>query len=141
MNRWGKVLRAICEEAQERGIELHVVEGDEDLNWFGAPLSNFCTEDLLSKEDAKLFKEVKASASEKVSAGNYIAYVSPINFQVDIYESDRRRFALPSTSRPFAITREGFRIGFFDTKEEAVDFFLGVGKKLNREGLSLHLFY
>jgi len=76
-----------------------------------------------------------------VSAGPVVAYISPVNFQVDIYESDRRRFAMSGTQRPFAVTRDGFRIGFFQDKKEAVDFFIEVSKRLGEEGLNLHLFY
>ncbi|RLJ71560.1 hypothetical protein BCF55_1864 [Hydrogenivirga caldilitoris] len=141
MNRWGRVLKALCEEAKEEGIELHILEADEDLNWFGAPLEGFCTEEMYSKTDAQLFKDIKGSISDKLARGEIVAYVSPINFQVDIYEADRRRFASANTSRPFAVTRDGFRVGFFESKNSAVDFFLKVGKRLREEGLSLHLFY
>ena len=141
MNRWGKVLRAVCEKAKEKGIELFILEADEDLNWFGLPIKEVCSEETLSKSDPQLFKEVKGKVEEKVSSGPVIAYLSPINFQVDIYESDRRRFPTSGTQRPFAVTRDGFRIGFFGDKKEAVDFFIEVSKRLGEEGISLHLFY
>ena len=141
MNRWGKVLRAVCEKAKEKGIELFILEADEDLNWFGMPIKEVCSEEMFSKSDHQLFKEVKGRVEEEVSSGPVIAYLSPINFQVDIYESDKRRFTISGTQRPFAVTREGFRIGFFGDKKEAVDFFIEVSKRLEEEGLSLHLFY
>ena len=143
MNRWGKVLRAICEEAKERGVNLYILEGDESLNWFGFPVKEVCFEENFSKEDTELFKEVKAKAEAGVQGNGYIAYVSPLNFFVDIYESDRRRFAVSgASSRPFGVTRDGFRVGFFADKEEAVNFFLGVAKRLREEAsINLHLFY
>jgi hypothetical protein len=141
MNRWGKVLNALCEESISEGLELYILEADSELNWFGVKLSDLCSEENLSKEDAELFKEVKGAVSEKLSAGPFVAYVSPINFQVDIYESDRKRFASSNTSRPFGITREGFRLGFFNDRSSAVDFFLKVAKRLREKGINLHLFY
>ncbi len=141
MNRWGKVLRSICEEAQEKGLDLYILEADENLNWYGVALSEICSEELLSKSDNDIFKVVKGKVSEKKSGGGFIAYVSPVNFHVDVYESDRRRFQNPGTKRPFSVTRDGFRMGFFDSKKMAVDFFLAVSKRLSQEGLSLHVFY
>ncbi len=142
MNRWAKVLRAVCEEAKEERVELFILEGDSELNWYGAGLSELCQEVEPTSEDAPLYRKVKSKISDKVGGGGFIAYVSPVNFQVDIYESDRRRFPSSSeSSRPFSVTRDGFRVGFFSNREEAVDFFLRVGKRLREEGINLHLFY
>ncbi len=143
MNRWGKVLKAICQEAKEEGLSLCILEADADLNWFGLKVDEVCSEGFLSKTDSELYKEIKGRVSESVSPDSFIAYVSPVNLQVDIYESDRRRFAnSTNTSRPFSVTRDGFRVGFFKDKDSAVDFFLKVRKRLKEEeGLNLHLFY
>jgi len=141
MNRWGKVLKALCQEADSEGLKLSVLEADGELNWFSASLEGLCSEENYSKNDAELYKTVKGSVSDSVDAGKVIAYVSPVNFQVDIYEADRRRFATSNTSRPFGVVRDGFRVGFFDSIDEAVNFFLGVAKRLREEGISLHLHY
>ncbi len=142
MNRWGKVIRAICEEAKEQGIDLKILEADTELNWFALKLEEVCSQGFLSKSDVELYKEIKGRVEESTTPGKYIAYVSPVNLQADIYESERKRFPSPGTSRPFAITRDGFRVGFFDSKEKAVDFFLNVGKRLKKEeSLNFHLFY
>lgn len=141
MNRWAKVLVAVCEETKEKGIELFILEADEDLNWFGLPMREVCSEETLSKTDPLIFKEIKGKVEERLDQGPFVAYVSPVNFHVDIYESDRRMFPSPGTSRSFGVTREGFRVGFFQTKEEAVNFFLSVSKRLREKGISLHLFY
>ncbi|EDP76543.1 hypothetical protein [Hydrogenivirga sp. 128-5-R1-1] len=141
MNRWGKVLKALCQEADSRGLKLAILEADGELNWFGAGVDKLCSDENYSKSDAELYKIIKGSVSEGVNEGKVIAYVSPVNFQADIYEADRRRFATSNTSRPFGVTRDGFRVGFFESVEEAVDFFLGVAKRLREEGLSLHLHY
>ncbi len=141
MNRWGKVLRALCETADSEGVELFILEADAELNWFGVDLKELCSEDNYTKSDAQLYKEIKGRVSDKVTPGEFIAYLSPINFQVDIYESERRRFASSTTSRPFSVTRDGFRVGFFKDRDSAVDFFLKVARRLKEEGLTLHLFY
>ncbi len=141
MNRWAKVLETLCETAKESGLNLFILEADDKLKWFGYPVGQICVEALNGKKDTELFKEIKSKISEEVQAGKFIAYVSPVNFQVDIYESDRPRFAQAGSSRPFCVTREGFRVGFFESKEDAVNFFLKVAKKLQEKGLRLHLFY
>ncbi len=142
MNRWSKVLKVICSQAREEGKNLFILEADSELSWFALKLEEVCSDSFLSKRDTELFKEIKGKISEEVSAGKYIAYVSPVNLQIDIYEASRKRFASAGTSRPFGITRDGFRIGFFESKDSAVDFFLRVRKKLKEEeSLNLHLFY
>ncbi|MDQ7083131.1 MAG: hypothetical protein Q9N34_09455 [Aquificota bacterium] len=91
---------------RKRGLKLFVLEGDSELNWYGAGLSDLCQEVDPTSEDATPYKQVKSKVSDKVGGGGFIAYVSPVNFQVDIYESDRRRFPSSSgSSRPFSVTR------------------------------------
>ena len=138
MNRWQKVLKAICDTAKDRKEDLYILEADRDMNWFGAPLSSLCSEDLLTKSDAQIYKAVKSSISSQVKGNGYIALVSPVNLLVDIYPHDVRRFALSGLSRPFAVTRDSFRIGFFKDKDSAVEFFIEVGKRLE---VSLHLHF
>ncbi len=138
MKRWSQVLKSICQLAGEK--KLYVIEGDQDLNWYGMPLEDLCTN--VDQSDGDLYKVMKSKAQEEVEGGGYIALVSPINLYVDIYPSDTKRFASSlNKARPFDITREYFRIGFFSTKEEAVNFFLEVSRKLKEEGINLHLFY
>ncbi|WP_457600192.1 hypothetical protein [Hydrogenivirga sp.] len=141
MNRWGRVLKALCEESATEGIELHILEADGELNWYGVSLKEVCSEENYSKTDGELYREIKGRVSDQVAGGGFIAYVSPVNLQVDIYESDRRMFSTAGTSRPFAVTKDGFRVGFFKDRDTAVDLFLRVKKRLEEEGLTLHLFY
>ena len=140
MSRWAKTLLSICGESKDR--ELYLLEGDESLSWYGVSLGEICHEIKPSMNDSEVFKLVKGKTQKDVPKGEYIAYVSPVNFQVDIYESDRKRFINSSnSSRPFSITRDAFRIGFFPDKENAVDFFIKVRQRLKEEGITLHLFY
>ena len=138
MNRWQKVLKAICDTAKDKSCELYILEADRDLNWFGAPLSSLCSQDLLSRSDTQIYKSVKSSISSEVKGDGYIALVSPVNFLVDIYPHDAQRFALSGLSRPFAVTRDSFRLGFFKDIDSAVEFFVEVSKRLE---VSLHLHY
>ncbi len=138
MKRWSQVLKRICQIAESK--KLYVIEGDQDLNWYGMPLEDLCTNVDLS--DTDLYKVMKSKAQEEVEGSGYIALVSPVNLYVDIFPSSSRRFASSfNKGRPFDITRDHFRIGFFNTKEEAVNFFLEVSRKLKEDGLNLHLFY
>lgn len=138
MKRWSQILRKICE--QSSGKQLFILEGDQDLNWYGMPLQDLCSN--VDQSDQDLYRVMKGKAQEEVSGGGYVALVSPSNLYVDIYPADHRRFASSlNKSRPFDITREYFRIGFFNSKEEAVNFFLEVARKLREDGLNLHLFY
>ncbi len=142
MNRWAKVLKGICEQALKEGKEIYVVEGDPDMNWFGISLKDLCSDSVYSMSDFELYKMVKGKASEELKGGGFIALVNPVSFYADIYESNRPLFASShNRSRPYDITREHFRVGFFTTKEEAVNFFLEVSKRLREEGINFHVFY
>ncbi len=142
MNRWAKVLKGICEEALEAGKEIYILEGDSEMNWFGISLKDLCSDSTYSMGDYELYKLVKSKMSEEVNGEGFIALVNPANMYADIYESSRPLF--PSShnkTRPYDTTRDHFRIGFFKTKEEAVDFFLNVSKRLREEGIVFHVFY
>lgn len=143
MKTWGKIFQALCEEANREKLKLYVVEGDSNLNWFGAKLEDFCKEELFSEEDVKFFKSVKEKVSEKVDGKGYIVLISPMNLWADIYEANSRKFMSQNPSeRAFGISFDRLRIGFFEDKQKAVDFMLGVSKILrDKFNLHLHLFY
>ncbi len=138
MQRWSRVLEKICRALGDKN--LYIIEGDHELNWFGMPVRDICGS--LNLKDGELYKIIKGKVQEEVKGSGFIALVSPVNLYVDIFPHDSRRFSSgEGRSRPFDITREHFRIGFFPSKEEAVNFFLKVEALLKEEGLNLHLFY
>jgi hypothetical protein len=138
MKRWSKILEKICDVLGEK--DLYILEADQELNWYGLPLKDLCGS--LDLTDSELFKVIKGKVQEEVKGEGYIALVSPVNLYVDIYPYDRRRFSSgENRTRPFDVTREHFRVGFFKTKEDAVNFFLRVESLLKEEGINLHLFY
>ena len=143
MKTWGKILKALCEEAQKEGKDIYILEGDSSLNWFGVPLKNFCRDENYEKEDSKLFKEIKKEINTQLSNGGYLILISPMNMWADVYESKSQKFKNPANlERPFDVSFDRFRVGFFKDKEEAVDFILKVSKRLNEEfNLHLHVFY
>ncbi len=143
MKTWGKVIQAICEEANKENVDLYIVEGDSELNWFGAKLSNFCNDEVYSGEDVKVFKKVKEKISEKLDGKGYIVLISPMNLWADIYDASVPKFRNPNPSdRPFGVSFDRFRVGFFEDKEKAVKFMLNVAKNLrDKFNLHLHLFY
>ncbi len=140
MNRWAKVLKVICEEA--KGKNLYILEADSDMNWFGLPLKDLCTDSTYSLKDPEIYRMLKGKINEEVKGEGFVALVNPVNMYADIYESSRPLFASSwAKERPFDVTRDSFRLGFFETKEEAVNFFLKVSSRLKEEGISFHLFY
>ncbi|WP_164930602.1 hypothetical protein [Aquifex aeolicus] len=143
MKAWGKVLQALCEEAKEKGIDLYILEADEKLNFYGTPLKEFCKEELFDAEDVKVFKRVKENLSEQMEGRGYVVLISPMNLWADIYEYNKPKFKNPNDpSRPFGVSFDRFRIGFFDEKQKAVDFMLDVAKRLrDKFNLHLHVFY
>ncbi|NPB07441.1 MAG: hypothetical protein GXN96_00765 [Aquificae bacterium] len=142
MKVWGKVIKAICEEAKDEKVSLYFLESD-GKNWYGARLEEFCSEDLTQKEDYSLMKKIKDAVRDKVEAEGFIVLVSPMNLWADIYEHTSPRYPNPAEKeRPYGISFEGFRLGFFGDKKRAVDFMLGVAKRLREDsGLHLHLFF
>ena len=143
MKTWGKIIQALCEEAKKENLSLYIVEGDKDFNWFGAELEEFCKDEIYSEEDAKLFKKVKDKISKKLDGKGFIVLVSPMNLWADIYEVNVPKFRNPNPAdRAFGVSFDKFRIGFFESKEKAVDFMLNVAKILrDKFNLHLHLFY
>ena len=143
MKTWGKVIQALCEEANRENLNLYIVEGDKELNWFGAKLEDFCTEEVYSAEDVEVFKKVKEKISDKLEGKGYIVLISPMNLWADIYEASVPKFKNPNPSdRPFGVSFDRFRVGFFEDKKKAVDFMLNVAKTLrDKFNLHLHLFY
>jgi hypothetical protein len=142
MNRWAKVLKVICEEALKEGREIYVVEGDSQMRWFGLSLKDLCSDSTYSMSDPEIYRIVKAKITEEVRGGGFMALVNPVNMYADIYESSRPLFASShNRTRPYDVTRDHFRVGFFPTKEEAVDFFLRVSQRLREAGITFHIFY
>ncbi len=142
MNRWAKVLKTMCEEALSSGKEIYILEGDSQMNWFGISLKDVCSDSVYSMTDPEVYKMLKSKTNEEVKGEGFIALVNPVSMYVDIYESSRPFFASShNKARPYDITRDHFRVGFFSAKEEAVDFFLRVSKRLKEEGINFHLFY
>lgn len=143
MKTWGKIIQVLCEKAKEENLRLHIVEGDDSLNWFGVKLEEFCSEETYSEEDARVFKKVKEKVSEKLEGKGYVVLISPMNLWADIYPVSVPKFRSPNPSgRPFGVGFEHFRIGFFEDKEKAIKFMLGVAKLLkDKFNLHLHLFY
>ncbi|NPA32459.1 MAG: hypothetical protein GXO04_02405 [Aquificae bacterium] len=132
MNVWKKVLSALCKRANEEKRELFVFRADDKP--VGVSLSEVCSREL-PDEDAKLVEFLRRSATGEVNAGPYAVFISPLNLFADVYETGRGRFFGD-------ITLEGFGLGFFENKKDAVDFMLGVRKALLEEfNLHLHLFY
>jgi len=142
MQVWGKVIKAICEEAQDKKVNLYFLESD-GKNWYGAKLTEFCAEGLTEREDYGLMKEIKKAVRDKLEPKGFIVFVSPMNLWADIYEHTSPRYPNPSErERPYDIGFDRFRIGFFGDKKEAVDFMLGVERRLRESfGLHLHLFF
>ncbi len=143
MKTWGKIIQALCEEANRENLNLYIVEGDNELNWFGAKLKDFCNEEIYSGEDVKVFKKVKEKVSDKLEGKGYVVLISPMNLWADIYEASIPKFKSSNPSdRPFGVSFDRFRVGFFEDKKKAVDFMLNVAKTLrDKFNLRLHLFY
>ncbi len=142
MKRWAEIIRAICETLKDEEVNLYILEADEGLNWYGVPVKDFCSDEILEMKDYEFYKTVKGKVNTPTPAGEYIALVNTFNFHADIYPSKSPRFlTCPGTSRPYCITRDSFRIGFFEDKKKAVDFFLKVAKKLREKGYYFNLYY
>ncbi len=133
-------MRVICEEARDK--DLYILEADSEMNWFGISLKDVCMSSTYSMKDTEIYRMLKGKINEEVRGGGFVALVNPANMYADIYESSRPLFASSWTKeRPFDVTKDYFRLGFFETKEEAVNFFLKVSSRLREEGISFHLFY
>jgi len=102
-----------------------------------------CGVERYNEEDVKVFKTIKENISEKVEGKGYVVFISPLNLWADIYEYDRTKFKSPGNlEKPFDISLDRFRIGFFDEKQKAVDFTLNLVKRLREKfNLHLHVFY
>ncbi|MDQ7038954.1 MAG: hypothetical protein Q9N26_07150 [Aquificota bacterium] len=137
---WGKVLKVLCEKAE--GKDLYFLEADKDLNWYGVPILKVCTDvnsDALTRE---IIETIKAGL-EPVSPGKFVAFLNPMSFFADIYPADKPRYRdRNSPERPFIITPNSLRVGFFDSIEEAADLFLEVSKALKKsEGIKFDVVY
>ncbi|WP_461831830.1 hypothetical protein [Aquifex sp.] len=143
MQAWGKILKGLCELSKEKGVNLYILEGDKDLNYYGAQLKEFCKEELYNEEDFKVFKKVKENLNTQLEGKGYVILVSPLNLWADVYEYNKRKFVNPvNKDRPFDVSLDRFRIGFFEEKKEAVEFALSLADKLRKEfNLHLHVFY
>ncbi|NPB06636.1 MAG: hypothetical protein GXO03_03410 [Aquificae bacterium] len=128
---WGELLKLICDKAQ--GRELFLLEADGELNWYGAPLSQVCSE---LPQDGKVSELVKAVRSKfsPVKGEGWVAYVDPYNCFADIYPADRPRYRNRwNPERPYDVNEHAYRIGFFGSKEEAYDLFYEIAKLLKKE--------
>ncbi len=143
MKTWGKIIQALCEEANREKLDLFIVEGDRELNWFGTKLNNFCKDEVYSQEDFKLFRKIKESITEKLEGKGYLVLISPMNLWADVYEVSSPKFRNPNPGeRPYGVSFDKFRIGFFEDKEKAINFVINVSRILQEKfNLHLHLFY
>ncbi len=137
---WGKILKVLCEKAE--GKDLYFLEADKDLSWFGVPVSKICADVDPDTPTKEIIESIKAGL-EPVSPGKFIAFLNPLSPFADIYPADRPRYRdRNNPERPFLITPNSLRVGFFDSVEEAANLFLEVSKALRRsEGIKFDVVY
>ena len=136
----GKVLKLVCENLGDK--EVYFLEADENLNWFGAPVKEVCSQLDFNDKNSSIVQTIKSNMKELGKGEGWIVYVDPFNMFADIYEADKPRYRDRwNKDRPFNLSHMSIRIGFFASRDEAYDIFLKISKKLKEENFKFDVIY